>query len=297
MPSQEHEALADLIRDRPDVVVALLRGAGVVLAEGVAARRLDPTFAGYAPDYTADAAVAIGGGGALPGLVVVVEVQLARDEDKRYSWPVYEALARARHRAKACVLVVALDPVVARWAREPFEIGPGGSRFAPVVIGPAEVPVITDEAEAMAMPELAVLSAVAHGNRREGGLEAVVAAIGAITAGPEDRAKLYLDLILAALNEATRTATEALMLTKYEYRSDFARRYVAEGKAEGKAEGLLEGEAIGMAEALLQLAAVRGLAVSDAQRGAVLACRDVARLRRWLERVATAKEMSEALAD
>ena len=40
--------------------------------------------------------------------------------------------------------------------------------------------------------------------------------------------------------------------TKYEYQSDFARRYVAQGRAEGlatgEAEGLAKGEAKGLAE-------------------------------------------------
>ena len=48
----------------------------------------------------------------------------------------------------------------------------------------------------------------------------------------EDRARLYCDLILHSLSEAARRAFQIMDMSKYEYQSDFARRYVAQGKAE-----------------------------------------------------------------
>ena len=44
---------------------------------------------------------------------------------------------------------------------------------------------------------------------------------------------------------------------KYEYQSDFARRYFAQGRAEGKAEGKAEGTAEGRAALILKLLAFR----------------------------------------
>jgi hypothetical protein len=281
MPSQEHEAIADLVRERPDVVVPLLRGAGIDLPLPLLARRVDPTFAGYTPDYAADAVVALGAADATPDLVVVVEVQLARDDDKAFSWPVYEALARARHKARACVLVLALDDSVARWAERHVLLGPTGSRFMPLVIGPSRVPVVTTAEAARALPELAVLSAVAHANDPAGGLDVLSAAIEAIAGSSEDRGKLYLDLIYTAANKATRKALEAFMdVHNWEYESVFARRIFADGLAEG----------------LLELAAGRGLEVSEAQRSTVKDCKDPARLRSWLKRAATATSMADVLA-
>ena len=44
------------------------------------------------------------------------------------------------------------------------------------------------------------------------------------------------------MSDAARTALEALMANgTYEYQSDFARRYVAQGRSEGRAEGKTEG--------------------------------------------------------
>ena len=48
----------------------------------------------------------------------------------------------------------------------------------------------------------------------------------------DERGKFYLDLVLNSLNVAARRALEAMM-KGYEYESDFAKKYVAEGRDEG----------------------------------------------------------------
>jgi hypothetical protein len=65
--------------------------------------------------------------------------------------------------------------------------------------------------------------------------------------------------------------------------SDFARKYVAEGKTEGKAE------------ALSAILGARGLSVSEELRQRILACRDAAALDRWIARAATAASIEQAL--
>ena len=50
----------------------------------------------------------------------------------------------------------------------------------------------------------------------------VVAGLG------DERARFYGDLVLNSLNEAARRALEAMM-KGYEYQSDFAKKYVAQG--------------------------------------------------------------------
>ncbi len=84
---------------------------------------------------------------------------------------------------------------------------------------------------------------------------------------------------------------------RYEYQSEFARKYFGEGKAEGKAEGLAEGKAEAKAEVLLKILAGRGVLVTDEQRARVLACRDLARLDRWIDRAFQATSADAALAE
>lgn len=44
-------------------------------------------------------------------------------------------------------------------------------------------------------------------------------------------------MLLAALSEAARRALKAMNLPKYEYKTDFAKRYYGQGLAEGLTEG------------------------------------------------------------
>jgi hypothetical protein len=223
-------------------------------------------------------------------LGVVIEVQLAPKCEKRRAWAIYEMTAGARFDAAACVLVVTHLESVARWARRPLAIGPSGSRFVPLVLGPTAVPLVSDEAQARALPELAVLSALAHGNEPSVGLGAVLHAFAASAELPEERAKIYFDLIVHTLGAAARRALEEAMdPSKYVYKSDFARKYIAQGRAEGKAEG--------RAEALLVLLDARRIEVRDVDRARILGCRDVETLDAWLARALDATTLSEILGD
>ncbi|HEY3355295.1 MAG TPA: Uma2 family endonuclease [Polyangia bacterium] len=62
-------------------------------------------------------------------------------------------------------------------------------------------------------------------------------------------------------------------------------------RAEGEAKGRTEGRA----EALLAIFAARQFAVTDEERGRVLACRDLGLLERWITRAVTAASVAEAL--
>ena len=61
------------------------------------------------------------------------------------------------------VLVIAPSASVARWASKRRDLG-GGNSWAPHVLGPELVPVVTEVEEATRDPELAVLSALSHGS-------------------------------------------------------------------------------------------------------------------------------------
>ena len=73
----------------------------------------------------------------------------------------------------------------------------------------------------------------------------------------------------------------------YEYQSDFAKKYVAEGRVEGRVEGLAKG--------LLSVLRARGIAVPDAARELILAQTDPERLERWLEKAAVAASVAAVL--
>ncbi|MHB8879845.1 MAG: hypothetical protein ACYC8T_39655 [Myxococcaceae bacterium] len=242
-------------------------------------------------EYDADLVVLLWEGEPVYG--IVVEAQLARDEDKRFTWPFYGMALRARKRCPTCVLVVTPHREVAEWASKPIATGQPGSPFVPLVMGPDGVPWVTDAAQAKNAPELAVLSALAHG-QEEGALPVAMAALEAALGLDDERARLYYDLVVAALNESARRALEETYMGNgtYEYQTEFARKYIglgraegeAKGKAEGEAKGKAEGEAKGKAEALLRIFDRRGLQVSEPQRALILSATDLALLDHWIDR-------------
>jgi len=79
----------------------------------------------------------------------------------------------------------------------------------------------------------------------------------------------------------------------YEYQSDFAKKYVAQGRSEGRNEGRSE-EA---ARALLTVLRARGIAVADAVRERILAQKDTELLESWLEKAAVASSVQAILAE
>jgi flagellar biosynthesis/type III secretory pathway protein FliH len=140
------------------------------------------------------------------------------------------------------LLVIAPNPRVAAWARRPIELGHPGFRLTPVVLELKDVPWVRDRAAASRLPELAMLSVMAHPE-----LKIAEVAIEAISQLPVDRRQLYLDVILMALPAAIRRILEARM-QGYEYQSDFARKYYGQGRKEGRQAGRKEGRQKGRKE-------------------------------------------------
>ena len=275
MPSMAHEILVDLFKNRPSLAAEIMAEVlGFPIPPYAQARLASTDLSEIQPaEYRADAVVVLLDGD-IPVQVIIVEVQLAPASRKRFSWPAYVTVSRALHGCPADLLVVAPDPDVAGWCAEPIEIGVAGFVLRPPVLRRSAVPAVTDPEEAARRPELGVLSVMSHGDTEQGPPIAA-AVLPAIRDLDNDRARLYYDLVYNSLNEAARRSLEAMM-KGYEYQSDFARKYVAEGRAEGRAEGLLT---------VLQ---VRGIPVPDAVRERILAEKDPERLKRWLEKAAVA---------
>jgi hypothetical protein len=128
-----------------------------------------------------------------------------------------------------------------------------------------------------------VLSALAHGDGERGAAiaAAVMPVIGALDA---ERARFYGDLVLNSINEAAKRALEAKM-KGYEFQSDFAKKYVALGRAEEAAR------------AVLTALRVRRIAVSAEEQARILETKDPALLERWLERAIVAASVAEVFDD
>jgi hypothetical protein len=239
-------------------------------------------------------------------LVIVLEVQRDEDPDKKYSWPVYVTVVRAKKRCPTIVLVVAPAAGVATWAAQPIDHGLGLGSTLPVVIGPASVPEVTDPAVAERETELAVLSAVAHGNGPNG-LAVVEAALVALGRLDREHAAVYFQIIWNALREPMRRALEARGMDQQSEGKatfpPFAQRLIdrglregkLDGLREGKLDGLREGELKGKRDALLRLLTRAGIALTENERGRIQGCADPAVLDRWVDNVLGAKTAADVL--
>lgn len=299
MPSHRHEALLQLFRNRPSLAPELLREAlrrrlpeyAEVKVDSADLTQAQPT------EYRADMVIRLVR--ERPVLGIVVEVQLSKWARKRYVWPAYVAVLRARLQCPVWLFVITPKESVARWAAKRVDLG-ADNWFAPVVLGPADVPEVMDEERARADPELAVLSAMSHGRdpHIEKSTRIAHAAQVASLALDDDRARLYFDLVLNSLSEAARRALQAMNPATYEYQSDFCRGLFAQGKAAGKAEGRTEGYESGERNGRVAFAA-RLLTVRFGPLGAEvqsrLASASLSELDALADRLLTARTLQEAL--
>jgi hypothetical protein len=141
VPTIHHEELVELFRSDPTIAVDFLRAIpGVELPAFDRIEVRPGEMRDLIPiEYRADVVVLLVKD--KPVYSIILEVQLGEDWDKRTSWPLYQAVGRARFGCKCCLVVYAPDPGVAAWAAKAIDTAQPGSPFKPLVRGPGEIPV------------------------------------------------------------------------------------------------------------------------------------------------------------
>jgi hypothetical protein len=288
MASWDHEGIVELFRTDPRLAPELLQGPLGVEVPAFSEARVEkgelPPL--HPPELRCDVFISLRNDGR-PVLGVIVEVQREPDEDKLFSWPAYLGIARYRLRCDVCVLVITQSERVASWASRTIHTGPRSS-VQPFVLRPSVVPVIGEIDQARQAPELAVLSAMAHGaGPVETAVRVALAAAAAARELDRDRFLLYFGLIVAALSKAAREAFQM---------DPQGTQFFDESQQQSFDRGRAEGRAAEKAADVLDVLKARGLAVTDAQRERVLGCKDLDTLSRWLRIAATATS-ADALFD
>ncbi|MBX3192809.1 MAG: hypothetical protein KF819_37845 [Labilithrix sp.] len=292
MPASiEHQAIAEMIREAPAVVVALLRAAGVDLPADLEASGASAAFSIAVDDFNADDAVVLRSAAGETERVVVVEVQRAWSDEKLLTLPIYQAIARRRHKAPCEVLVLALDDDFANALRRPIPLG-GGSFFTATVVGRAELRAMPRRIASVS-PEVAFLRALVLGGEDPA---VVVDAVKSFDELPPERAVLYFDLISEAFPKAIRLSVEKLMLHQgYQPRSAFVKELLEKGREEGREEGREQGREQGREEAcpvvrnaIRALLRSRHIVTTADHEQALEACTDLGLLATWAERATTA---------
>ncbi|NEE03242.1 hypothetical protein [Phytoactinopolyspora halotolerans] len=222
--------------------------------------------------------------------LLVIESQTKESDSKRYSWPHYVSYLYTTHKVPVTLLVVCPDAATATWARAPIRIGlPGypSQITRPWVLGPDNVPPITDTEQAAEDIVWAVFSALTHrlGDKADDILVALAEALN--TVDDPGIAGYWAEFTEIGLgNTAARDIWRNLMSTlTYHYPSQL--------RLQGREEGREEGRAEGQAGAVLEILNARGVDVSEDTRARITDCTDHELLRTWIRRAATATSVED----
>ncbi|WP_026127548.1 serpin family protein [Nocardiopsis lucentensis] len=279
--SPEHQIYAELFSDSPDMAVEFLRERGVRVPDYERSEVTSCDLGHVDPvERRSDVAIMLRGegpDGPLDSLMgVIVEVQRDEKERKRFTWPEYVACLRSRHECPVTLLVICPRQPVADWYADPIPLGHPGFVLHPLVVGPKDIPVVTDPATVAASPTLGVLSAAAHGATKKDVLDALHTGLDKID--PEKAAK-YIGYSLHLLDDTDgQKALEKLMMADtFEYTSAWTESLRAEGEA----------------KAILRFLSKHGVEVPEEARERISRCQDADTLDTWLERAMTATTIDE----
>ncbi|WP_433510261.1 hypothetical protein ACQP2T_41185 [Nonomuraea sp. CA-143628] len=294
MPSPPHDALVNLFANRPQLAVEILRDyLGADLPVTPLIRRESSTFNTRPSDDLESDLVFVMGPPQKPVHAIIVEVQRDKSKDEkqlaRYAAALWLMLS-----CDVSILVVCPDRNAADHYAQPIKSGLTGYRPRPWVLGPDDIPVITDPQEAAAHPELAAMSVMVHGRDRKV-VEAFTTALADVT---DEHAPKYYEYAYSMSGPDIRSLLEEIMKsasTEWPVYSPFAREHFGRGKAEGKAEGKVEGRTEGKTEeasrSVLLVLDARGFKVPDDVSTRIVTCTDLAQLETWLARAATAQTL------
>jgi len=299
----EHEAPLEVLERFPDLLPRLLRdqfGRPVPLEA-----RVRPVSSNFnitvAQELRSDSAVVLETSpDRPPACAAILEPQRRIDPEKWYSWPSYLSELHRKYRCPTYLIVFAIGEeatAVAAWARQPIATFQPGSGFAPLVIGPPEIPPAPTVEAAKADLPRAALGTMLHLGDPDGAEVAYRTLRAAYEVYGLDMLAWMYNLIRGIVGEERFTEIERLIMldaqTHFIPKTAFEREHFSKGKSEGKSEGKAEG----MAMAILAVLAARGLEVTEDQRSKFLACSDAAKLDRLVARAVSAATTSELLAD
>ncbi|WP_232524202.1 hypothetical protein [Nocardiopsis gilva] len=204
---------------------------------------------------------------------IVVEIQQEKSESKLRQLPRYAAALWLFLQCPASVLVVCPTQTAAEEYAKPIPTTLPGYVLQSVVVGPDDIPVLTDAEAVIADPQLAVMGIMAHGAQRRV-VEAFAAGIRKMD--PEVAPRYYEYAYRTAARSARRLLEEIMSSTSWPVYSPFAREHFGRGKEEGRTE-----EATRL---LLRTLEVRAINISDEIRDRITTCTDLEQIETWLDR-------------
>ncbi|MEC3915615.1 hypothetical protein [Nocardia sp. CDC160] len=230
--------------------------------------------------------------------LLIVEAQGHSDAGKPSAWTYYIAHLSAKYDLPVILLVVCHDRATARWASSLPDVGlPFWPSLTtrPLVLGPHNVPVVTDVDTAAADIPLAALSAATHATDPQIGAILKALSTALKTLEKEDARWVFAEYTELSLG-STPAADQWRKLMTVElsfFRSETAQRLRAEGREEGRAAA----EAETLSDTILFILEQRGIPVGDEDRTRITSCADREQLLRWRARSLEATSTTELFGD
>jgi hypothetical protein len=310
MVTSQHEAAHRIFQEAPSLVASAFRLLNVPLPDNSTVELVSPDLTEPKPlERRVDTVLRIDPPDG-QGFLLAIEAQGRPTAGKQSTWAYYLAHLKEKYQRPALLLVVCQDRGTAKWATGPFELGlrdwPSLILF-PLVLGPTNVPVITDPDEAARDLDFAAFAAMVHSRSRDP--KPILEALA--TAGMRDTRDATLDY--AHFVEANLGDTPAqkiwremmAMRLRMPGSGTIVEESLAkgreEGRAEGRAEGLQEGRAEGRAEGqadmLLQYFESQNIPVSHQARARIRDCSNPGVLLQWMIRAPQVTNAEEIFTD
>ncbi|MEY9841811.1 hypothetical protein [Streptacidiphilus sp. EB103A] len=281
MVSSSHEAMHRIFQEDPGIFARTFTALGLPFPEPIAVSLLPTDLTEIQPlERRVDRLLQIDTASGTSYLLAV-EAQGKKDADKPGNWAYYLAHLYAKYRLAPVLLVTCQDRATAQWAAEPVTIGVAGwdtLTVRPLVLGPHNVPAITDPAVAAADIPLATFSVITHG--KDPNAAAILKALAtALKTIDEDTAQIFAELTELGLGTAPAADLwRDLMTVDLDFfRSQTSQRIRAEG----------------IAFSVLHVLDRRDIRLSEEARQRVLDCDDQRLLVRWLDRALTVSDETE----
>lgn len=145
--------------------------------------------------------------------------------------------------------MLAKDEEIAAFARASIDLGHPSFQLTPLVITAEQIPRVEDVESARRLPRLAVLSALTHQSY------AIAAAALAVLDGvSEAYVQIYRDVIISKFPKPQQAVLEAQMEEYYEWKSELAKRQIAELKEASRVEGRRQGWILAQQDTAVRLA-------------------------------------------
>ncbi|MFJ5305359.1 hypothetical protein [Streptomyces sp. NPDC088350] len=289
MVTSAHEGMHRIFQERPEILTPVFGVLGIALPEKAAVYAITPDVTETRPIARhIDTALRV-----CPSdgedFLLAVESQERRDDRKELSWPYYVAYLQSKYKLPVLLLVLCRDRATAKWAAGPFDCGTRGwtvQRTFPLVVGPDNLPMITDARTAARNPAMAAFSALTHANNRD--CDAILDALDHALTGVDTEASDYIYQFLDV------TLGETPAGDKWRSIMGFVNYFPGRGHLMERA--YLEGEAKGEVKGILRVLEVRGVPVSDDTRERITTCTDLDRLNDWLDRAGTVDHAEDLFA-